>query len=486
MRPTAARMAAATSWRSRRVPLTPRDGCCLGTLLASHISSRQRLEYLRQALQSIGSQAVPPDVLVVSWYAEEPLAGEVATALRTVRLPLRLRSLRQRRRLSQYGHLREALAAFELEAPRDAAGAAASWLLFSDDDDLWHPQRGRLARLACAQASAEPPLAAGEPRTRALAFGIYAYPVEAAAQEAKTTAHVDQALDARKAAIWLGASEVFQYAVRPALLRTFLRAESEAVLSHRFADVRFATWMRQVHRAAVRELGADELMRLDRGERGWRSRDDDEGGGLASANGGGGAKVGKPHERDAQAWMARHWLYFYRNTRQLSAVEWMGNLDDLNAHHLELSHSPHETAATATAAGSEYERASTGLQPPHEADRLAARRVLGRLGESPSQAVARREEEELTAEIGRLRHHAELTAMMCMGFRNAQALAVAVIGQASSGSSGDGQPTGSQGRALAAALQHEQNQLVCAALEAFGHSSRRAELPVGTVEECLA
>ena len=65
--------------------------------------------------------------------------------LRTIRLPLRFRCLRQRRRLSQYCHLREAFGAFEIEAPRDAAGVAASWLLFCDDDDLWHSHRARLA-----------------------------------------------------------------------------------------------------------------------------------------------------------------------------------------------------------------------------------------------------------------------------------------------------------------------------------------------------
>jgi len=40
--------------------------------------------------------------------------------------------------------------------------------------------------------------------------------------------------------LWLGSSEVFQFAVRAPLLRGFLRAEPPAVRRHRFADVRFA------------------------------------------------------------------------------------------------------------------------------------------------------------------------------------------------------------------------------------------------------
>ena len=481
----------ASSFRQRTRPLVPTSGCCLGVLLASHISSQKRLAYLKQALASIAAQSKPPDALILSWYADEPLASEVATALRAIRLPgVRFRCIRQPIRRSQYQHLREALTAFELEAPRDAAGAAATWLLFSDDDDLWHPQRARFARLACAHASAEPPLQSSSAasdlmrqRTRALAFGVYAYPVDEAAQELSATSQVDRALDARTVGIWLGASEVFQYAVRPALLRAFLKQESEGVLRHRFADVRFATWMRHSHKGSVVELGADELMRLDRGEAGW-----------VTTTKGGGSKQQKPAEPNAQAWLVRNWLYFYRNTRQTSAVEWLGDLDDLNTH---LEQSGKEAAKKAKkkqaaseaangSGGSEYERASTGRQRENPGDRRAARRVLAKLGPPPGGAAAARQEEDgLTSEIGRMRHHCELTSMMCMGFRNAEALANAMIEKNDGGGGAVSTADAGAGGALQMALRAEQKELVKEALEMFGHKERRAELPTGTLEECL-
>ena len=104
MAPTTARTRSASSWRARRVPIAPRDGACLGVLLASYVSSRQRLGFLRQALNSIASQVVPPDCLVLSWYADEPMASEVQAMLRVVKLPFRFRCLRQSKPVS-YTHL---------------------------------------------------------------------------------------------------------------------------------------------------------------------------------------------------------------------------------------------------------------------------------------------------------------------------------------------------------------------------------------------
>ena len=348
----------ASSFRSRRQPLAPKDGCCLCALLASHISSRRRLEFLKLCLDSIAAQSEPPEALYLSWYAEESLAAEALSMLRGVRLPCRFRHCRQSRRLSQYCHLREALAAHDVEAPRDPAGAAASWLIFSDDDDLWHPDRARVSRRACARASLPPA------RARALAFGVYAYPVEEAAQEAKTAAQVDRALDQRQCGVWLGASEVFQYAVRPELLRTFLANEPDAVLCHRFCDVRFATWMRREvdhgGRGLVRELSVDELAE------------------LSSAEGG---RPARPLDDAAKSrWLVGHWMYYYRNTRALSAVRWMGDLEDLHDHLKGASAAEaakaHQGQGGGGGGGDDgYSRASTGRER-HERDLGVARRAL--------------------------------------------------------------------------------------------------------------
>ena len=211
----------ASSWCEQRRRSSALDGSqCLGVLLASHISSRLRLQYLQWCLASIAAQSRPPDVLILSWYAHGDLAEAALAMLESVRLPCRVCFLRQRAQRSQYGHLREALAAFsELRL----APAECSWLMFSDDDDLWHPRRAHLTRLACTRTSAAPIDARSAKSTRAIGFGVYAYPVDTEQPEHRardggtleerlqTASAVDSALERRTAGVWLGASEVFQY-----------------------------------------------------------------------------------------------------------------------------------------------------------------------------------------------------------------------------------------------------------------------------------
>ena len=468
----------AASWRARRPAAIAKDepACAIYVLLASHVSSPERLAHLRSALDSIGAQSDAPDAMVLSWYADDTLASQVEALLSSSRVKnsLRFRAVRQTRRLSQYQHLREALNALERELPpRDAP--TSPWLLFCDDDDLWHPERTRLARLACAQASSEPaaPGPPSQPLIRAIGFGVYTYPTEGDAQAARTAADVDGAIRARHAAIWLGVSEIFQYAVRPSLLRDFLRGEPESVLAHRFADVRFATWMRQSLRGAMRELGANELLRLDRGERVWPSSKRAPAKPAASNGHAAKAHAAVLTEPGAEEWVGRNWLYFYRNQRQPGSVDWLGDLGDLS--------SSLASAGRGEGGGGNgsYERASTGRQRENASDLSAARRVLSRVGPAPSADDAARDLSEVTREIGRLRHHAELTSMMCLGFRNAEALAIAISEQA--------EPAAAEGaqQLLHDALKLEQRQLVRESLEALGHAQRRAELPEGTVEECL-
>ena len=104
----------ATSWRSRRGARTPHlvtaDGSiCLVALLASHLSSRRRLEYLQHCLRSVAAQEEGGvDVLYLSWGAtDDALCAEAAAMLEVMamRLPFRLVLLHQRDRLSQYAFL---------------------------------------------------------------------------------------------------------------------------------------------------------------------------------------------------------------------------------------------------------------------------------------------------------------------------------------------------------------------------------------------
>ena len=414
-------------------------GCVLAVLLASHVNSKKRLRYLSFLLNSIAEQVLDmPEGLYVSWYAtDEALACATQDLLSRAVLPLRVRTMRQARRLTQYQHFRKALTAFE----RDHGGNSPvpAWLLFTDDDDLWHPQRVHLTRRACSAARSE---------VCAISFGVYAYPLDEAAQEAKGPADVDRLIASRQAGLWLGSSEIFQYAVRPAFLARFLCAAPAAVLAHTLCDVRFAQWMRQENAAVVLDLDQG-TMPLACGE--------------GCAQSGGGAVV------------------------SLSAV--VG------------------TSAAVSEAESHKWRASRGAGPV-DADRAAARRVLDFCVSSPKSARgcistsgAREDEARLHLEearllemLGRLRHHAELAVLLCMHFRNAAELAREIArdgrahddADACADGSSEGVVMGVDASALDQRLKSEQERFVDEALERFEHAARRNTLPMGTVQQCLA
>jgi hypothetical protein len=175
------------------------------------------------------------------------------------------------------------------------------WLLFSDDDDLWHPRRAALVRLACAAAA---------PQEHALTFPIYAYPLlDGDAPGAVACAQVDLCIARRSAALWLGSSEVFQFAVRAPLLRGFLRAEPPAVRRHRFADVRFAQYVRQQHKRHAREVTPAQLIHLQGGASGMAAppaplaHRHAPGGGAALAN-----QVSRAEQVGLCAWIMRQYI----------------------------------------------------------------------------------------------------------------------------------------------------------------------------------
>lgn len=454
------------------------DGPCIVALLACHVSSQQRLDYLLHCLRSVAAQQEQlPDVLYLSWSAQSAeLMSSATTALATMQLPFRLVLLPQRQpqRLSQYEHLSHALAGAERESTRRRA--AATWLVFSDDDDLWHPRRTSLVRLACAAATAN---------IEAIVFPIYAYPLDERAQAARTCAEVDACLSQRSAALWLGPCEVFQFAVRPGLLRRFLATEPPAVLRHRFADVRFAQYVRQQHKRHVQVPSAAQLMSL--------------------CDGGSGATAAPAEEE----WLSANWMYFYRNTRQLAAAQFLGSLEELHAA------APERGGSGAGGGGGveeeeQYERASTGAVHCR-ADGAIALRVLEALdappverggkagGRGATRHAPRRpppppptaeEVDAVTREVARHRHHAELAAMMCLHVRNAPEIALEICASEHGGAESEGEGTdGDEGR-LRSLLRAEQAALVREACERFGHGSRGGdpgggELPVGTLEDCV-
>lgn len=149
-------------------------------MLASHVTSAARLERLKQCLASVAAQrGGPPLALLASISAGTPgLLDGVRQAVRMFEAGpaaasgLRVHALLHSGRRPQFVHLAalepplrrlaagEALApVLEAEAGSEAregetadwvddADVERLWLLFTDDDDLWHPSRTEVFRQA--------------------------------------------------------------------------------------------------------------------------------------------------------------------------------------------------------------------------------------------------------------------------------------------------------------------------------------------------
>ncbi len=115
-------------------PLRPRPQLAL--LIASHTSSRSRLERLRSTLASVAAQrfGAPSAGVWLSWSAEDEFRAEVRAVLAACDVP-RLHSFEQPRPCRQFEHYAE------LCARASHALGGEAWAAFADDDDLLHPDR---------------------------------------------------------------------------------------------------------------------------------------------------------------------------------------------------------------------------------------------------------------------------------------------------------------------------------------------------------
>ena len=98
--------------------------------MASHISSKQRFEFLCYCLQSVKEQHEPLDMFYISWSASPDFIGPVEAQFRNLESAAKIRTLFQQTPHSQYEHLQQAARA----AKRDGV-ASTAWCMFSDDDD---------------------------------------------------------------------------------------------------------------------------------------------------------------------------------------------------------------------------------------------------------------------------------------------------------------------------------------------------------------
>lgn len=131
-----------------------------------------------------------------------------------------------------------------------------TWLLLTDDDDLWHPQRSMMyaGALRAASHSAD--------RDRVLAVVIPHHIDADAAHEAVSPMCVD--LLVRKAAAvrslvtpgeeCMGSGEAWCYSMRLGTLAQFLAAADPCIVSHVYWDLCFVKFLRSGNRCMVAEL----------------------------------------------------------------------------------------------------------------------------------------------------------------------------------------------------------------------------------------
>lgn len=107
--------------------------------LASHVASRRRLTQLRETIRCIKSQTQPA-WLHLSWFSPD---AELADAVKSMLASEGVSSEshhQQPQQLSQFEHYR--FLAFHVKKLEERQSVwSTTWVLFSDDDDVWHPMR---------------------------------------------------------------------------------------------------------------------------------------------------------------------------------------------------------------------------------------------------------------------------------------------------------------------------------------------------------
>ena len=213
---------------------------------------------MRFMLASWNLQVLPTNLtLSVSWAL--PVAALVTNELENLRVKYpRLEVLSQSEPLAQFQH-------YELLAQHwyDGGVPPATFVLFSDADDIWHPQRTRsYSEMIRYGLSRTPP-------NKKLTYICYRDVVRAldAADAIRTAADVNSAIKSRRFVASKAIDEHWTTAVPLQLLRIFIAEAPSELLRHKFADVFFNRFVRAFGGSTGGSIGIN-LTNGDDGE--WR------------------------------------------------------------------------------------------------------------------------------------------------------------------------------------------------------------------------
>ena len=118
-----------------------RDPYIVG-ILASRVRTAQQIDELALCIGSITAQTVKPHQMLVSWSADTAEIAQKVKHLLCQASGKYLVELQQHEAYSQFDHFDACRVYIEqIIVSREGRPADSVWCLFSDDDDLWHPER---------------------------------------------------------------------------------------------------------------------------------------------------------------------------------------------------------------------------------------------------------------------------------------------------------------------------------------------------------
>ena len=230
-----------TNSGSENVQMAPY--CALVGMCASHIASgtagEMRLHCLKQMITSVANQSTRlPFYLSISTdeSVSDTVRGEIESLVESDAM---IHVTWAPSRASQFNHF-ERLA---LRLKEEGHDPDETWLLFSDNDDLWHPDRSQAYRDVIASSS-DP--ARSSRRLAAVCFDICAGNTRLGEdKDFASAADVSESLLSQGAYLYGDGPqslthEYYEYAVPLAVLLQFVDSSGQMLLQHRFAYDFFA------------------------------------------------------------------------------------------------------------------------------------------------------------------------------------------------------------------------------------------------------
>lgn len=203
-------------------------------LCAVHIHDESRCRGLENCLRTIRQQSSPPDLLLIGWSA-----GDASTRTATAQFFQEMMETKVINNepssvegcSSQFQHFQRLLQDPRLSTL--ACNGKATWIVFSDDDDLWHPERVYSYRHVIETM-------ATLPDDRDVRSMSHAQICPGVREIASSFFHSEVMLQDGLAKRVVGAEddrlEYFDYALRLDLMQDFFEWISSGLLEHKFCD----------------------------------------------------------------------------------------------------------------------------------------------------------------------------------------------------------------------------------------------------------